>query len=210
LASWPRWPRAVRRRSWRSLRRPPFFDVLGSFFCYIYMYIYVYICHIYIYHMYMYISYVHVYIICIYVHSSLYLLFKVISNTEKTRYWQFLKLLDRFSVCFETMRRMDKTYMGWLGVKDDASFPRVWMNELALFDQQRTMGPAPKGSSTFPGGQAVVKWTASCIAGPWGIHQPITGLIWDSMTSVTERPLGHHKDRILDISTMKIGYKDRL
>ena len=63
LASWPRWPRAVRRRSWRSLRRPPFFDVLGSFFCYIYIYIYV---------SYIYISYVHVYIICIYVHSSLY------------------------------------------------------------------------------------------------------------------------------------------
>ena len=96
LASWPRWPRAVRRRSWRSLRRPPFFDVLGSFFLlhiYVYICIYIYmsyICHIYIYiyiyHMYMYISYVHVYIICIYVHSSLYLLFKVISNTEKTRY----------------------------------------------------------------------------------------------------------------------------
>ena len=76
LASWPRWPRAVRRRSWRSLRRPPFFDVLGSFF----------VTYIYIYVSYIYISYVHVYIICIYVHSSLYHLFKVISNTEKTRY----------------------------------------------------------------------------------------------------------------------------
>ena len=87
LASWPRWPRAVRRRSWRSLRRPPFFDVLGSFFCYIYIYICVIYIYIYIICTCIYYMYICTFFsLCIYVHSSLYHLFKVISNTEKTRY----------------------------------------------------------------------------------------------------------------------------